>query len=217
MTYQHIQVPSDGARITVNDDSSLNVPDNPIIPFVEGDGTGVDITPVMRKVVDAAVSKSYGGTRRLVWMEIYAGEKAVNLYGGDNWRDYVEQALERFGFRQRPAMLVVMLSLFALHTVEVSLYAVAIRILAGIEGAPAIAGELARDWSDYLYFSFTSYSSLGIGDVYPRGGVRLLTGIEALNGLMMIAWSASYSYLIMERLWGFPGGHGGQHRGDTRD
>jgi len=85
MTYQHIKIPSDGERITVNDDYTLNVPNNPIIPFVEGDGTGIDITPVMRKVVDAAVDKCYGGQRRLAWMEIYAGEKAVNVYGGDEW------------------------------------------------------------------------------------------------------------------------------------
>ena len=129
----------------------------------------------------------------------------------------VSQGLERFGLRQRPAMLVVIFSLFALHTLEISLYAVAIRVLSGLEGTTAFSGVLARDWSDYLYFSFTNYSSLGIGDVYPRGGVRLLSGIEALNGLMMIAWSASYSYLIMERLWGFPGGHGGQGKGDSRD
>ncbi|MEO1767835.1 NADP-dependent isocitrate dehydrogenase [Thiobacter aerophilum] len=80
-----IQVPAQGERITVNPDFSLNVPDRPIIPFIEGDGTGVDITPVMKKVVDAAVSKAYGGRRAIQWMEIYAGEKANHLYGGDTW------------------------------------------------------------------------------------------------------------------------------------
>ena len=59
MSYQHIKVPSDGTKITVNADQSLNVPDNPIIPFIEGDGIGVDITPVMISVVDAAVAKAY--------------------------------------------------------------------------------------------------------------------------------------------------------------
>ena len=63
MAYQHIVVPKDGAKITVNADSSLNVPNNPIIPFIEGDGTGVDITPVMIEVVDAAVAKAYGGKK----------------------------------------------------------------------------------------------------------------------------------------------------------
>lgn len=83
--YQHIQVPTHGEKITINADASLNVPDQPVIPFIEGDGTGVDITPVMRRVVDAAVAKAYGGRRSIAWMEVYAGEKAVKVYGGDNW------------------------------------------------------------------------------------------------------------------------------------
>ncbi len=85
MTYQHIRVPSDGEKITVNGDSSLNVPDNPIIPYIEGDGIGIDITPVMLKVVDAAVRIAYGGKRKISWMEIYSGEKSVELYGEDEW------------------------------------------------------------------------------------------------------------------------------------
>ena len=83
--YQHIKVPSGGQKIIVNDDFSLTVPDQPIIPFIEGDGTGVDITPVMIKVVDAAVAKSYGGAKRIHWMEIYAGEKSTRVYGPDVW------------------------------------------------------------------------------------------------------------------------------------
>jgi isocitrate dehydrogenase len=78
---QHIEVPGDGQKITVNADGTLNVPDQPIIPFIEGDGVGVDVTPVMRKVVDAAVAKAYDGERRIHWMEIYAGDKATRLYG----------------------------------------------------------------------------------------------------------------------------------------
>ncbi|WP_310463556.1 NADP-dependent isocitrate dehydrogenase [Sphaerotilus sp.] len=83
--YEHITVPADGQKITVNADFSLNVPNHPIIPFIEGDGTGVDITPVMVKVVDAAVAKAYGGERQIRWMEIYAGEKATRVYGPDVW------------------------------------------------------------------------------------------------------------------------------------
>ena len=83
--YQHIKVPTEGEKIQVNDDNSLNVPDNPIIPFIEGDGIGVDITPVMRKVVDSAVEKAYGGQRKIAWMEIYAGEKSTTIYGADVW------------------------------------------------------------------------------------------------------------------------------------
>jgi isocitrate dehydrogenase len=78
-----ITIPSMGAKITINADNTLNVPHNPIIPFIEGDGIGVDITPPMQKVVGAAVNKAYGGTRQIAWMEVYAGEKAVNTYGKD--------------------------------------------------------------------------------------------------------------------------------------
>ncbi|MGF6755410.1 NADP-dependent isocitrate dehydrogenase [Paraburkholderia sp. GAS334] len=85
MPYQHIKVPTGGDKITVNADYSLNVSDQPIIPFIEGDGTGVDITPVMIKVVDAAVEKAYAGKKKIHWMEIYAGEKATRVYGPDVW------------------------------------------------------------------------------------------------------------------------------------
>lgn len=96
--YQHIHIPAEGQKITVNADASLNVPDQPIIPFIEGDGTGIDITPVMRKVVDAAVAKVYGEQRKIHWMEIYAGQKSTQIYSPDVWlpeetlhavRDYV--------------------------------------------------------------------------------------------------------------------------------
>ena len=83
--YQHIKVPSIGEKITLKKDFSLNVPANPIIPFIEGDGTGVDITPVMRKVVDAAVNAAYGAKRKIVWMEMYAGEKSCKVYGENVW------------------------------------------------------------------------------------------------------------------------------------
>ncbi|CAH2780476.1 MAG: Isocitrate dehydrogenase [NADP] (EC [uncultured Caballeronia sp.] len=85
MPYQHIKVPTGGDKITVNADYSLNVSDQPIIPFIEGDGTGVDITPVMIKVVDAAVEKAYAGKKKIHWMEIFAGEKATKVYGPDMW------------------------------------------------------------------------------------------------------------------------------------
>jgi isocitrate dehydrogenase len=83
MSYQHIKLPETGSKITVNSDFSLNVSDQPIIPFIEGDGIGVDITPVMLKVIDAAVDKAYGGAKKISWMEIYTGEKAADLYDGD--------------------------------------------------------------------------------------------------------------------------------------
>ncbi|MDG1507429.1 MAG: NADP-dependent isocitrate dehydrogenase [Luminiphilus sp.] len=83
MAYQHIKVPEQGTPITINADHSLNVPNTPIIPYIEGDGIGIDISPVMIKVVDAAVEKAYGGEKRIAWMEIYTGEKAAELYEGD--------------------------------------------------------------------------------------------------------------------------------------
>jgi isocitrate dehydrogenase len=85
MAYKHIKVPSTGEKIRVNKDFSLAVPDNPVIPYIEGDGIGVDITPVMLKVVDAAVKKAYGGKKKIVWMEMYAGEKATRVYGENVW------------------------------------------------------------------------------------------------------------------------------------
>jgi len=85
MEYKKIQVPTAGEKITVNPDHSLNVPNNPVIPFIEGDGIGVDISPVMIKVVDAAVNKAYGGERKISWMEVYAGEKATQVYDQDTW------------------------------------------------------------------------------------------------------------------------------------
>jgi isocitrate dehydrogenase len=85
MPFEKIEIPAVGEKITVNADFSLNVPDTPVVPFIEGDGIGVDVTPAMRTVVDAAVSKAYNGSRSIAWMEVFAGEKANRLYGGDVW------------------------------------------------------------------------------------------------------------------------------------
>ncbi|MFZ5722873.1 MAG: NADP-dependent isocitrate dehydrogenase [Pseudomonadota bacterium] len=85
MGYQKIKVPVDGAKITVNADLSLNVPNHPIIPYIEGDGIGVDITPVMIKVTNAAIDKAYGARRSIVWMEVFCGEKSTRVYGKDTW------------------------------------------------------------------------------------------------------------------------------------
>ncbi|QDC44532.1 NADP-dependent isocitrate dehydrogenase [Methylophilus medardicus] len=80
-----IKVPATGSKIIVNADNTLNVPDQPIIPFIEGDGIGIDITPPMIKVVDSAVEKAYAGKRKISWMEVYAGEKSTTLYDKDTW------------------------------------------------------------------------------------------------------------------------------------
>ena len=94
MGYHYIQVPTSGEKITVNQDGSLNVPNNPIIPFIEGDGIGVDITPPMIEVVNAAVEKAYGGSKSISWMEVYCGEKSVATYGADEWLP--DETLEAF-------------------------------------------------------------------------------------------------------------------------
>jgi isocitrate dehydrogenase len=85
MKYEHISEPADGEPITANEDSTLNVPDVPIIPFIEGDGIGIDVSPVMLKVVDAAVEKAYGGKRQIAWMQVYAGERSTEIYGENQW------------------------------------------------------------------------------------------------------------------------------------
>jgi isocitrate dehydrogenase len=96
MGYKHIQVPATGEKITVNGDFSLNVPNNPIIPYIEGDGIGVDISPVMINVVDAAVNKAYGGEKKISWMEIYTGEKAAELYDGDWFPEETLEAIKEY-------------------------------------------------------------------------------------------------------------------------
>ena len=85
MAFDKISVPETGDKITVNPDGSLNVPAQPIIPFIEGDGIGADVTPVMQKVVDSAVARAYGGERAISWMEVFAGEKSTHIYGDDVW------------------------------------------------------------------------------------------------------------------------------------
>lgn len=85
MTFDKIKVPDVGEKITVAAGGGLQVPDHPMIPYIEGDGIGVDITPAMHTVLNAAVTKAYGGERKIAWMEIYAGEKANRVYGQDVW------------------------------------------------------------------------------------------------------------------------------------
>lgn len=92
MSFQNIKIPAEGKAIAVNQDGTLIVPDYPIIPFIEGDGIGVDVTPAMQEVVNKAVASCYGDKRKIVWMEIYAGEKATKVYGKDEWLP--EESLE---------------------------------------------------------------------------------------------------------------------------
>ena len=95
MPFERITVPTDGKKITIEKDR-LTVPDNPIIPFIEGDGIGPDITKASRRIWDAAVAGAYGGQRKISWMEIYAGEKAAQLYGGNYMPDETFEAVREF-------------------------------------------------------------------------------------------------------------------------
>ncbi len=85
MSFEKIKIPAQGEKVSVNAQGELSVPNQPIVPFIEGDGIGVDITPVMKKVIDTAVEKAYGGEKAIQWMEVYAGEKATKVYGDDQW------------------------------------------------------------------------------------------------------------------------------------
>jgi len=97
MAYQNIKIPETGSKITLNDDGSLNVPNDPIIPYIEGDGIGIDITPAMLSVVDSAVAKSYRGEKKISWMEVYCGEKSTEVYGDDVWLpDETIEALKEY-------------------------------------------------------------------------------------------------------------------------
>jgi isocitrate dehydrogenase len=97
MHYDKIKVPADGEAITVNRDGTIDVPDHPVIPYIEGDGIGIDVTPVMLDVVNAAVAKAYGARRRIAWMQVYAGEKALDVYGPGGWfPEETQHALEKF-------------------------------------------------------------------------------------------------------------------------
>ncbi len=96
MSYQHVTVPAEGSKITLNADQSITVPNDPIIPFIEGDGIGVDITPVMIKVVDSAVEKAYGGEKKIHWMETYCGEKASKIYDGNYFPEETLDVLKEY-------------------------------------------------------------------------------------------------------------------------
>ena len=96
MGYKHIKIPEEGSKITL-ENGSLNVPDNPIIPYIEGDGIGIDITPAMIDVVDSAVENAYGGSKKISWMEVYCGEKSTKVYDPDTWLpDETIEALKEY-------------------------------------------------------------------------------------------------------------------------
>ena len=97
MAYNKINVPTEGKKITLDSNGKINVPDNPIVPYIEGDGIGIDITPAMLNAVDAAVAKAYSGTKKISWMEVFCGEKSTEVYDKDTWLpDETIEALKEF-------------------------------------------------------------------------------------------------------------------------
>ena len=117
-------------------------------------------------------------------------------------RSFAYRFNQEVRFFKRP-LLVVIFALFAIHIVEVMLYAFGFYLLEVLGAGSLDALDAAQDipFSDYFYFSIACYTTLGIGDIVPHGGSRFMAGIEGLNGLVLITWSASYTYLMMERLW----------------
>lgn len=103
--------------------------------------------------------------------------------------------------RNRAKVLVIVFGTFVAHTLEVWSYAVAFYVLDKVSNIARFGGQWEESFLGYLYFSTVSYTSLGLGDMYPIGPLRLITGIEALNGLVLIAWTASFTYLSLERFW----------------
>lgn len=113
--------------------------------------------------------------------------------------------LPRMTIRPRQRILAVILAAFFAHAVEVWLYAIVYYFLADDVGIGHFGGTFHNQFSDFLYFSTATYTSLGYGDIYPIGELRLVAGIETVVGLMMIGWSASFTYLAMEKFWGLHG------------
>lgn len=113
--------------------------------------------------------------------------------------------LPRLKVPPRQRTLVVIVATFIAHTIEIWLYAITFFLVTDHFGIGSFGGSLENHFVDYLYFSTATYTSLGYGDIYPLGGLRLMAGIETITGLMMIAWSASFTYLTMEKFWGLHG------------
>lgn len=109
--------------------------------------------------------------------------------------------LPRLRMPARTRLLVVIFAVFCAHLVEIAYHAVAFYWLSNEISFGGLGGRFSEDWRNYLYFSMVTYTSLGLGDVYPVGDLRLVAGLESLTGLLMIGWSASFTYFAMERFW----------------
>jgi hypothetical protein len=119
----------------------------------------------------------------------------------------LHQRLGRLRIPVRSKLLVVMFSAFSAHALEMLLYGAAYFVLLKVGGVGALSGPHLLSLHDCLYFSAATYTSLGFGDIAPLGPIRMLAGTEALNGLLLIGWTASFAYIAMERFWSLPGAH----------
>ena len=176
--YIQIQQPAHGEKITVNADMTLNVPNQPIIPFIEGDGVGVDVTPVMRKVVDAAVAKAYGGARQIQWMEVYAGQKSTQVYGPDVWlsQETLDAVREHVVAIKGPLNTPVGGGIRSLHVAlrqELDLY-VCLRPMRYFKGVPSPVREPEK--TDMVIFRENSE------DIYA--GIEFEAGSDAAKKLI---------------------------------
>ncbi|HVL73160.1 MAG TPA: potassium channel family protein [Beijerinckiaceae bacterium] len=109
--------------------------------------------------------------------------------------------LPRLSIPVRTRILVAIAACFVAHLLEIGLYAVVYYVMQVRFGIGVLAGETEGNFLDFFYFSITTYTTLGVGDLFPKGPIRLISGIESLNGLVLIAWSASFTYLAMEKFW----------------
>lgn len=123
-----------------------------------------------------------------------------------------DKLIPRLHMHPRPQMMFVIFGVFLAHTVEVWMFTFCFLVMERDFGLGQFLGLTHHTLIDYMYFSVVTYTSLGIGDVYPEGGLRLLTGVEALTGLLMIGWSASFTYLVMERFWRLHSERNASHR-----
>jgi len=114
---------------------------------------------------------------------------------------FLSNYVPRIRIRPRARLLAVLFGTFFGHLLEISFYAVAYYSLRDRFGLGNFGGKFADNFTSYLYFSGETYTTIGLGDIYPLGSLRLITGIEALNGLLLIGWSASFTYLVMQKFW----------------
>ncbi len=140
----------------------------------------------------------------LVFMSVVVHYEALRLLAA-----HVEEL--KLPFRVRLRMALVMLAIIVTHMLEILLFAVALYLAARFIGIGALAGQVdPGTFHEYLYFSLVSYTTLGLGDIYPTGGLQIITGVESLIGLLMITWSASFTFLYMEKFWRLGHGRGGE-------